>query len=357
MSDHHSSKNSYGFFSRLLHKLALDYPFIAETTFDIEQAAARTTTSSPVIKPVFIAGLARSGTTALLTRIYETGVFRSLTYRDMPFVLMTSVWKNLSGTKPVEQEKKERAHGDGILVNAESPEAFEEVFWRTFCHKSYIHHDYLSPHKVNSEMVKKFRFFVSSVVNSAGDPQRIRYLSKNNNNLLRLAALKKAFSDAVIIVPFRDPVQQSISLMNQHQKFCQRHDEDEFSLKYMNWLAHHEFGMGHKPFRFDVASGSPATYQPDEINYWLTIWNDSYQFILKTASNDSYFLCFEQLCEQTTEEVAQLYAFADIPHDNNIESTAFRLPPEKAAENIDPNLVSKCDQTYQEMVQRRALTN
>ena len=29
-------------------------------------------------------------------------------------------------------EFHERAHGDGILINTESPEAFEEVFWRTF---------------------------------------------------------------------------------------------------------------------------------------------------------------------------------------------------------------------------------
>ena len=27
---------------------------------------------------------------------------------------------------------KERAHGDGIKVSTESPEAFEEVFWKTF---------------------------------------------------------------------------------------------------------------------------------------------------------------------------------------------------------------------------------
>jgi hypothetical protein len=251
------SADNYGFVSRLLHKLVLDHTFVAEALFDIEQASVRKADRRAVDRPVFIAGLARSGTTALLEKIYATGAFRSLTYNDMPFVLMPSIWKKLSRSKPEETEKTERAHGDGILVNAESPEAFEEVFWRTFCGVGYIHEDCLTPHKVDKETLDNFRLFVRSVVNTADDPRQTRYLSKNNNNLLRLRYIRKAFPDARIIVPFRDPVQQASSLMNQHRLFCGRHEQDAFSLRYMNWLAHHEFGLGHKPFRFDGTRGNP----------------------------------------------------------------------------------------------------
>lgn len=339
--------SNYGFLSRLLHKLALDYGFVAETLFDVEQM---TSGGSPAIeKPVFIAGLARSGTTALLTNIYETGVFRSLTYRDMPFVLMPALWKKLSGSRTGELEKKERAHGDGILVNAESPEAFEEVFWRTFCGDRYIHDDCLSPHKVSKDTLAKFRQFVGSVMNAAENPRQTRYLSKNNNNLLRLPIIRKAFPDARVIVPFRDPVQQSISLMNQHRMFCERHESDPFSLNYMNWLAHHEFGQGHKPFRFDGADKPAAEYDTGELNYWLSLWNACYRYLLETAGADTYFLCLERLCEHTEDEVARLYAWADIPLDENSRQANFVLPQAKAAGEVDAALVAACVETYETM--------
>ncbi len=343
-----SSQSDYGFLSRLLHRLALDYTFIAEACFDIEQMSAGEVAHD---KPVFIAGLARSGTTALLTDIYATGVFRSLTYRDMPFVLMPGVWSRLSRSHGADMEKKERAHGDGILVNAESPEAFEEVFWRIFCGDRYIREDRLVPHKVGKDNLRKFRQFVASVVNAAPDARQVRYLSKNNNNLLRLPVIRRAFPDARIIVPFRDPIQQSISLMSQHRLFCERHAQDAFSLRYMNWLAHHEFGLGHKPFRFENEDVVPGA-DPGEINYWLAIWNNAYRHVLGTADEDTCFLCFETLCEESAAEVSRLYRWAEIPFEERTQALAFALPPAKAATGESGELVAACRQTYAEMVER-----
>ena len=347
MSEAASSESDYGFLSRLLHKLALDYAFIGEACFDIEQMSAGEVV---VEQPVFIVGLARSGTTALLTDIYETGVFRSLTYKDMPFVLMPGVWKKLSSSHSADMEKKERAHGDGILVNAESPEAFEEVFWRTFSGDRYIRDDCLVPHNVTKGTLEKFRQFVTSVVSSAGDAGQTRYLSKNNNNLLRLPVIRRAFPDAKIIVPFRDPIQQSISLMSQHRLFCERHADDGFSLKYMNWLAHHEFGLGHRPFRFSDEHGGEG--DPADINYWLSIWHNSYRHVLATADDDTYFLCFETLCEQSASEVARLYAWGAIPVADSAGELTFALPPAKTPTGENADLVAACRETYREMVER-----
>ena len=77
---------------------------------------------------VFISGLARSGTTIVMRRFYETNYFRSLTYRDMPFVLMPKIWRKVIGPFQQQGISRERAHGDGIKVTVDSPEAFEEVF-------------------------------------------------------------------------------------------------------------------------------------------------------------------------------------------------------------------------------------
>lgn len=82
-------------------------------------------------------------------------------------------------------DAKERAHGDGIMVSFDSPEAFEEIFWRTFCAKDYIFKDHLAPHKANEEAVDQFRIFVQQIIDSRDTSEQTRYLSKNNGNVFR----------------------------------------------------------------------------------------------------------------------------------------------------------------------------
>ena len=129
--------SDYNAASRFLHRIALGMPLVTQASFDIEQML----NPPPALadgRHVFVAGLARAGTTILLRALHDTGAFRSLTYRDMPFVLMPNLWAKLSRGSRQYQQQKERAHGDRIQVNFDSPEAFEEVFWRTFCGKDYI---------------------------------------------------------------------------------------------------------------------------------------------------------------------------------------------------------------------------
>lgn len=82
-----------------------------EVTFDLESSLISTKYSEE--KHVFISGLARSGTTILLNSIYESDIFASLTYSDMPFVLAPNLWAKLSPNRR-NNNFKERAHGDGI---------------------------------------------------------------------------------------------------------------------------------------------------------------------------------------------------------------------------------------------------
>ena len=80
---------------------------------------------------VFIIGLARSGTPILLNSIHETKIFGSLSYGDMPFILSPNLQSKINGNR-FQKASIEGAHGDGIVISTNSPEAFEEVFWMTF---------------------------------------------------------------------------------------------------------------------------------------------------------------------------------------------------------------------------------
>ena len=143
--------------------------------------------------------------------------------------------------------RTERAHGDGIEVDFHSPEALDEVYWRIFAGDDYIRADRLVPHVPGDEQMAGYRDFIRLVLRRTG---RSRYLSKNNNNLLRLDSLAKAFPDSSFSFPIRDPLDHARSLLNQHRRFL---GSDGFTRAYMGWLGHHEFGATHRPFVWDGA--------------------------------------------------------------------------------------------------------
>ena len=126
--------NNYSWLEQKLHKFALSSQFMREVTFDFE--STNISSSSETGDHVFIAGLARAGTTILLNALYQSNIFASLSYSDMPFVLAPNLWAKISFNKKY-LDFKERAHGDGIKVSTESPEAFEEVFWKTFSNEEF----------------------------------------------------------------------------------------------------------------------------------------------------------------------------------------------------------------------------
>ena len=121
--------NNYSWLQQKLHQLALSSQFMRDVTFVVESSLISTKEIED--NHVFVAGLARSGTTILLNAIYNSNQFSSLSYQDMPFVLAPNLWSRLSFNKQ-DTNLLERAHGDGIKVSTVSPEAFEEVFWNTF---------------------------------------------------------------------------------------------------------------------------------------------------------------------------------------------------------------------------------
>ena len=215
---------------------------------------------------VFISGLARAGTTILMREIHRTGEFGSLTYADMPFVLAPNLWARLSRKGQSPGVKAERAHGDGIEVDTQSPEALDEVYWRVFDGSDYILKDGLQPHAPDEDLIDGYRDLVRLVLLKTG---KGRYVSKNNNNILRLKSLAKAMPDAEFLVPVRQPLDHAASLLGQHERFL---GADAFTQDYMTWLGHHEFGATHRPFLFGGRPGG----DPMTLDYWLRVWLAAY---------------------------------------------------------------------------------
>lgn len=336
------SDSGYGFFDRLLHRLALKFGSIAEMSFDLDQKMVRVKQDKIVSqRHIFVSGLARAGTTVLMRQFHATGLFRSLTYRDMPFVLAPNLWRRLSLISKRKIDNVERAHGDNLLVNADSPESLDEVFWRVFVGDEYLKKSHLKPHEASREVVDKYVRYVNAIL-SAHSPRIERYLSKNNNNILRLGTIHQAFPNALILIPFREPLQHALSLLRQHRRFSELQEKSGFTLSYMTWLGHHEFGLDHRPFQFGNATPSP--YATDTLDYWLQLWCQTYAWLENTKPKNALFICYEDLCTRE-DDWTRLAALADITVDHRT-GNPFKLSSRPVDTHVDQNLAGQASAIY-----------
>jgi hypothetical protein len=276
---------------RFLHQIALGSNAVVEVSFDLENHLF--SAAPPRHDAIYVTGLARAGTTTLMRGLYQSGEFSSLTYDDMPFVLAPNLWQKISRIQQKKRISKERAHGDGIYVDFDSPEALEEVFWRVHCGSLYIRDEHLCTHKVDPETVLALKRYQNNVCYKYGKP---RYLAKNNNHILRILSLAEALPDTRFLILFRDPVSQARSLLKQHNKFI---DADTFTRCYMTWLAHHEFGATHRPFQFFEHGKLNA--DASDLQYWIDRWTDAYAYLLDVLEENLPNLIpvsYEKLCNE-----------------------------------------------------------
>jgi hypothetical protein len=342
------ANSEYNFWSRLTHRFALQSKAVAEISFDIENATISKKISIVHEKHVFVSGLARSGTTMLMRNLHETGMFKSLTYLDMPFLLMPNTWKKIAGKKTSSGER-ERAHKDGIMVSFDSPEAFEEVFWRVFTGDRYIKADRLNLYSIGKDVLKKYQDYINNILISGKPHTQTRYLSKNNNNVLRLNYIQGCFPNSFIIIPFRDPLQHALSLLNQHRHFSKIQSDDKFSLDYMNWLGHFEFGLNQKPFYLNDEETFNKMMQNDknDLNFWLLSWLNYYKYVNNTLTKNTIIFNYEKFCHAPISILTKLFKIVDVDH--TFTSLLPFTPTYKPSKEFDPALLLECNIIFEQL--------
>lgn len=350
--------HDYPLLDRWLHWLALEPQPVRRLSFELECQSAlsdtqKNATDSHIAvsdRPVYVCGLARSGTTMLLQFLDQTESFRSLTYRDMPFVLAPNMWRRLNRYFPREAQLKERAHGDEVLVGYDSPESFEEVFWRTFGNSANARAKSYGSDEIGDEALQRFIEYRSLVANpktdAVGDADKPkRYLSKNNNNLLRLQSLV-ADPAATILLVYRNPVDTARSLYRLHQLFCTTYNDD-FTRRYMGWLGHHEFGPNHLPFSFALPRMNPSL-KPEEPDYWLDYWNAVYSHVLDQEHLGFHLINHDQMRESPRQVLDAIFALLGEEADTTQMAAQVRAPGKLSAppSEFSPELLATANSTY-----------
>jgi hypothetical protein len=352
-------ENRYSALDRALHRVAfLTWPAQIALSSVEDRLFKTRLTGIEVKKPVFITALPRAGTTLLLEMLVALDEFASHCYRDMPFVLIPMLWDRFAASFRQSDVPRERAHGDGMLVNVDSPEAFEEVVWKAF----WCEH-YKADHIVlwNDEEDLDFSDFLLSHVrkiialprNGPATPPP-RYVSKNNLNIARLAVVRRRFPDAVIIVPFRHPLQHAASLLRQHCNFLKIHNQDRFACDYMAAIGHYDFGDNLRPVNFDGWLASAQSSDPTTISFWVEYWTAAYEHLLKQqASARVQFLSYEALCEQPAQGLARLADVIEIQERNAFLKQESRISAAKrdsvAVNAMEPAVLYQAETLYTEL--------
>jgi hypothetical protein len=306
--------SNYSFVDRALHYFAFGAPFVQKALCELENDLFKSELERVgSASEVFVTGLPRAGTTLVLELLYGTGEFETFTYRDMPFIFAPLLWDKISGSFRKAGHKVERAHGDGVMVSFDSPEAFEEVIWLAFLRHAIVDECTLSPlgrEVVTADLASALQGSVRKLLLCRGSAQaglaKPRYLSKNNANISRVAVLTELFPTATIVVVFRDPAAHVGSLMTQHRRFLDEHAEDGFARRYMEWIGHYEFGANFRPINFSGwLDGQRVPTKPDA-SFWLRYWNAAYGYAIEHRTRSVLFVDFDQLLEQRAIALGRL---------------------------------------------------
>lgn len=288
-------------------------------------------------RPVYIAGLARSGTTVLLELLAGCANVATHRYRDFPAVLTPWLWSRFwdhavrTGEQPVE-----RAHGDRIRVTSESPEAFEEMVWMAFFPEAHDpERSSVLDHRTDHPHFERFyRDHVRKILLLRDGS---RYVAKGNYNLTRLEYLRKLAPDARFVIPVRDPVAHVASLARQHERFVGEGRRDDRVRKHLRRSGHFEFGMDRRP----IHTGDPAGVdelrslwsEGREIEGWAAYWSLVYAHVLRSleaspALADAVSVVrYEDLCARPGHVLSSVLAHCQLNGEDAVQQAEQRVRP------------------------------
>lgn len=276
-------------------------------------------------KPVYVSGLARSGTTILTEMLEKHPDLTSHHYSDFPNI-WTPYWRNflLQKTRKGDLVAGERAHKDRIKITNDSPEAVEEVLWSYFfpqCHAT-AQDNTLGKDISNPAFESFYAEHIQKLLLVRESP---RYLAKGNYNLGRFLYILKLFPDARFLVPYRNPVNHIASLIKQHRFFLKADAENPRVATQLALSGHYEFG----PKRSAVNLGNDGQHQAitnawaegHEVEGWALYWAASYQFLLdqvrvnEDLAQATLFIAYEDLCDHSEQTIDSITAHCALEPD------------------------------------------
>lgn len=295
--------------------------------------------SVPIEAPIYVSGLARSGSTILLEALARHERTATHRYKDYPPVFTPYFWNwFLERAQKQEGPAVERSHKDGIAITPESPEAFEEVLWMAFF--PHLHDPaasgVLDQRTRHPEFEAFYRDHIRKLLRVRG---AARYLAKANYNVTRLEYLLEIFPDARFVVPVRDPVWHVASLMKQHALFRDAGEADPRTVAHLQRVGHFEFGLDRRPVNVDDPEGasriSDLWENGAEIEGWARCWSQIYGYVADRLEASpklreaTLLVRFEDLCREPQAILRSVLEHCRLPSSDDFidqQASGIRFP-------------------------------
>lgn len=279
-------------------------------------------------RPVYIAGMARSGSTILLECLAAHEQTASHCYRDYPLVSIPLWWNRFVDRADKNSHAPvERFHRDGLFVTPDSPETMEEILWMFFFKKLHrpSQSNIIDADRSHPGFEAFYRNHIRKMLLLR---QGRRYLAKNNYHVTRLGYLRKLFPDVRLVVPVRNPFGQIESLIRQHRFFCGQERRDPRILNYMRNAGHFEFGLDRRP----INTGNSETVDRirrlwadgREVDGWALLWKSVYGYVAgRLSAHDDLrtavlIVDYDDFCRFPEKTLKRLYSHCGLPVDKGI---------------------------------------
>lgn len=361
---------------RLSGTLTARVPGLLHALGNVETRVLRDViTGVSIDRPVYVCGLARSGTTVLLDMLASAEGFTSHRYSDYAMLWTPYWWNALRARLPLPaQPPVERAHRDRLRVTADSPEAFEETLWMHF---------FEGRHEPSVDQVlardcdnAAFEAFYTAHIRKLLAVRRARYyVAKANYNLTRMGYLLRLFPDARFIVAVREPLAHVASLVKQDRLFTRWSRLDPNVAQHLQRVGHFEFGPHKRAVNVGDA-GQAAAIQAcfaagNAVEGYARQWAATYGWLMAQLAVDTTLaraclvVPYESLCGNSAETLAAVFAHAGVnagQADGLVRRYASRLSlPDYYVSDLDSgqreSVMTIVKKTWQNVEARSRLTS
>jgi hypothetical protein len=280
----------------------------------------------PIRMPIYVCGLARSGSTLLHEVVAAHPQVATHRIKDYPMLFTPYWWRRATaGVRP--QAPRERLHRDGVLITTESPDALEEMLWMAFfprCHDSTVS----SLLGAEDRHTAFETFYITHIRKLLLAEGATRYAAKANYHIARLPYLARLFPDARFLIPVRAPEGHIASLMRQHRWFAQGQRKHPRALAYMRRSGHFEFGLDRRPMHLGegkrVRRIVEAWAAGEEVRGLAMYWDMVHGYLAQLLASDArvrdaaLVVRFEALCAAPAETLRVVLRHCALPDADSI---------------------------------------
>lgn len=301
-------------------KFQINHNTLFETISDIEKILFKLN-KIDLKQSLFICGMPRSGTTFITHLIHSSDEYSSFKYKDLPFYKIPILWSYFSPLFYGNQKKIKRQHGDNLLIDKFSPDAFEELIWKQII-SNYDENGYWQYIDKNSSNLKldNLDLFIKKIIYLYKNKN---YLSKNNNNIFRVDYLLNKFPNSKVIIVIRNPIDTAISLARVHLKFLKIHQKNNKFSEELKFLGHYEFGYYRKLFNLnDNGLNKDIIQNSNQIKIYLKKCEELNSFIINKyldhiKNKKILIVNYDNL--KNFEDLGELFSNLDITNINLIK--------------------------------------